>query len=324
MGAKAEGGVRAEYHHPILLALLILSWAISWPVIKIGVATVPPIWFACFRYAIAASCLFAFLLARHEVAFPPLTDWPLIAVSGTLQMAAYSALTALALTMLPPGRASVLAFSTPIWVVPLAAWRLHERASRPALAGVGLGLLGVLAIAAPSVHAERAAQILAYAMLLAAAAAWAVSIVIVRAHRFTASTLALAPWQMAFAACLLLPLAFVVEGAPHPIEAKGAASLVYVALIATAFAYWAVVEVGRHIRASTMSMALLATPTLGILISALTLGEAVEASLVAGVVLIGAGIRLASNATKAVVQAKPVLRSSTLSDTKMPSERCYK
>ena len=36
MGAKAEGGVRAEYHHRILLALLILSWAISWPVIKIG------------------------------------------------------------------------------------------------------------------------------------------------------------------------------------------------------------------------------------------------------------------------------------------------
>ena len=52
-------------------------------------------------------------------------------------MAAYSALTALALTILPPGRASVLAFSTPIWVVPLAAWRLQERAPRAALFGVG-------------------------------------------------------------------------------------------------------------------------------------------------------------------------------------------
>src|SRR5262249_463006 len=152
---------------------------------------------------------------------------------------------------------------------------------------------------------------------LAAAAAWAGSIVIVRAHRFTASTLALAPWQMAFAACLLLPLAIVVEGAPHPIEAKGAASLLYVALIATAFAYWAVVEGGRQFPGSAMSMALLATPSLGILISALTLGEAVDASLLAGVVLIGAGIRLATNATKAVVQAKPILRSSTLLDTKI-------
>jgi drug/metabolite transporter (DMT)-like permease len=41
-------------------------------------------------------------------------------------------------------------------------------------------------------------------------------------------------------------------------------------------------------------MTLLATPSLGILISALTLGEPVGASLVAGVVLIGAGIRLAT------------------------------
>jgi drug/metabolite transporter (DMT)-like permease len=190
-----------------------------------------------------------------------------------------------------------MAFSTPIWVVPLAAWGLHEHTSRPARFGVGLGLLGVLIIAAPSVHPKGAEQILAYVMLLGAAAAWAISIVIVRAHRFTATALALAPWQMLVAAWLLLPLALVVEGAPPSIGVSGAASLAYVGPIATAFAYWAVVEAGRHIRASTMSMALLATPSLGILISALTLGEAVGPSLIAGVVLIGAGIRLATNAS---------------------------
>ena len=45
-----------------------------------------------------------------------------------------------------------------------------------------------------------------------------------------------------------------------------------------------------------LSMALLATPSLGILLSAVTLGEAVGPSLVAGVLLIGAGIRLATTA----------------------------
>jgi len=144
--------VTGEYRHHFLLALLILSWAISWPLIKVGVATVPPIWYACFRYWIAALCLFVLVALRHEGAVPPRADWPLIAVSGVCQMAAYSALTAFALTILPPGRASVLAFSTPIWVVPLAALWLHERAAPAALLGMGLGLIGVLAIAAPSVH----------------------------------------------------------------------------------------------------------------------------------------------------------------------------
>lgn len=297
----AIGGIRPRS----LLILLILTWAISWPVIKVGVSTIPPIWYGCLRYIIAASCLFALLGVRRELVYPPRSDWPLVIVSGALQMAAYSALTGLALIILPPGRASILAFSTPIWVVPLAAWWLHERMSRAAIVGAGIGLLGVIAIAAPSLHAGGRAQMLSYAMLIGAAAAWAISIVFVRSHRFTATALALAPWQMLVSATLLLPLAIVVEGAPPPIGASGAASLAYVGPVATAFAYWAVVEAGRHFRASTMSMALLAAPSLGIPISALMLGETIGPSLIAGVILIGAGIRLATRSperqTRAVV-----------------------
>ena len=272
--------------------MLILTWAISWPVIKIGVMTVPPIWFACSRYVIASVCLFALVALRGELAVPPLSDWPLVAVSGVLQMAAYSALTGLALTILPPGRASVLAFSTPIWVVPLAAWRLRERIPKSGMLGVGVGLSGVLITASPSLHRNGTDQILAYVMLMGAAATWAISITFVRRHRFTSTPLALAPWQMLVAAGLLAPLATLIEGQPPHLGATGAASLAYVGPIATAFAYWAVVEVGRYFRANTLSMALLATPSLGILISSLMLGEQVGGSLVAGMVMTGLGILL--------------------------------
>ncbi|HEX9325710.1 MAG TPA: EamA family transporter, partial [Reyranella sp.] len=72
----------------------------------------------------------------------------------------------------------------------------------------------------------------------------------------------------------------------------GAATLAYVAPVATAFAYWAVVEAGRRFAASTMSMALLATPSFGLLISAWVLDEPVNASLLTGVALTATGIRL--------------------------------
>lgn len=283
-----------EGRHRLLLALLIVVWAVSWPAIKIGVTSVPPIWFACARYLIAAACLGALVAARRELALPSRSDWRLVIVSGVLQMGAYSALTGLALTILPPGRASVLAFSTPLWVVPLAAWRLHEHVSRRALVGVGVGLAGILVIASPALQRGGHGQVLSYAMLLGAAAAWAVSIVFVRGHRFEASALALAPWQALVAAALLCPIAIITEGSPPAIAARGAASLAYVGPIATAFAYWAVVEVGRRVPASTISMALLATPSLGLLISALTLGERVSVSLLAGIALVAAGIRLAT------------------------------
>lgn len=287
--------------HRLLLVLLVLIWAVSWPVIKLGVAATPPIWFSCLRYAIAAASLFAFVFARGRPRFPPRSDWPLIAVSGVLQMAAYSALTGTALTVLPPGRASVLAFSTPIWVVPISAWRLGERLSTRGLLGVGLGLGGMLAIAAPSLLAAGS-EAFAYGLLLAAAAAWAVSIVFVRSHRFTADALSLAPWQMLVAATLLLPVALLKEGAPPHLGANSLLSLAYVAPVATAFAYWGVVETGRRFPASTVSMALLATPALGLLLSAIVFHEPIGATLLVGLALIGAGIRLS---TRVKAPARP-------------------
>lgn len=281
-----------------LLVLLVLTWAISWPVIKVGVTAVPPIWFGCLRYAIATLCIFALLAIRGGLTFPPRTDWPLIAVSGALQMAAYSALTALALVTLPPGRASVLAFSTPIWVVPLAAFRLREHISVTAGFGVGAGLLGVGAIAVPSILSSGTNHALAYLMLIGASLAWATSILFVRMHRFTASTFELAPWQMLIATVLLFLTALPLEGSMPELSFVGLASLAFVGPVATGFAYWAVVEVGRHFRASTISMALLATPSLGILISALTLGEAIDLPLIIGVFLVGWGIWLTTAATR--------------------------
>jgi drug/metabolite transporter (DMT)-like permease len=287
-GAADEG--KPKPRDWLLLLSLVLIWAISWPVIKIGVGQIPPIWYGCLRYAIATFILFGVVAARGEFALPPRSDFPLVVISGALQMAAYSALTGLALTILPPGRASVLAFSTPVLVAPLAAWRLGETVSSRIAAGVMIGCAGIVTIASPSFVGGK--QAIAYAMLMGAAAAWAVTIVTVRGHRFKSSALSLAPWQMLIAATVLLPVAISAEGLPGQFTPLGVATLAYVAPVATAFAYWAVVEAGRRFAANTMSTALLATPGFGLLISAWALNEPINASLLAGMVLTATGIRL--------------------------------
>jgi drug/metabolite transporter (DMT)-like permease len=218
-------------------------------------------------------------------------------VSGALQMAAYSALTGLALTQLPAGRASVLGFSTPLWVVPLAVWRGQERPTPSALLGVGVGLGGILVIALPTMLRGGAHQAAPYLMLTAAAFAWAITIVFVREHRFDADPLALAPWQTLVASAVLFVVAIASEGPPPSVVgARAVAALLYVGPVATAFAYWAMVEIGRRIPASTLSVALLATPSLGLAISALVQRERIDAPLLAGIALVAAGIRLATMA----------------------------
>src|SRR5262245_61714680 len=145
-----------------LLAVLVLIWGTSWPVIKIGVTEVPPIWFACLRYVVGTACLVVIVALRRELTLPSPSDWKLIAVSGVLQMAMYSALTALALTRLPPGRSSVLAFSTPLWVVPLSMWWLREQVAWWGRGGVGTGLMGVLLIASPGLQPTAPDQLAPY------------------------------------------------------------------------------------------------------------------------------------------------------------------
>lgn len=296
--------------HRLLLPLVVLIWAVSWPVIRLGVTSIPPLWYACYRYAIAAPCLFLLVAVRRQLVVPSRADWPLVLISGGLQMGAYSALVSWALISLPPGRASVLAFSTPIWVVPLAAWRLAEKMSQRGWFGVTLGIAGACVIAAPSLRAETPAQLMACAALITASLAWAVSIVYVRSHAFRASALALAPWQSLVAMALLLPCALLLEGTPSRIGLSGALSLGYVGPVATAFAYWAIVEAGSHLRASTISMALLATPPLGIAISAYALHESLDHTLIAGVLLISLGITLTARRAHA---APTQMRAAALS-----------
>lgn len=276
----------------VLLTLLVVVWAASWPVMKIGVATVPPIWFACLRYGVATVVLIAIVRLRGEFRWPPRADRRLVLVSGLLQMGAFAALTMLALTILPPGRASILAYSTPLWVHPLAVWRKQEQTSLRAALGVVTGLVGIAVIASPTLVHDGSAALGAIAMLIIAAAAWAVTIVFVRGHRFTANPLALAPWQTAVATLLLLAIAAVTEAPPASFTGPALLALLYAALIATAFAYWAVVEVGRRLPATTLSVGLLATPALGLTISAIVLKEPVGSTLLFGLALVGAGIML--------------------------------
>ena len=97
---------------------------------------------------------------------------------------------------------------------------------------------------------------------------------------------------------MLVGIAIATEGAPPPIGTRALLALAYVGPVATAFAYWAIVDVGRRLPATTLSVALLATPSLGLLISALMLAEPISASLIVGMVLVGAGIRLTGPARR--------------------------
>ncbi|MDO8607246.1 MAG: DMT family transporter [Phaeospirillum sp.] len=285
----------------VLLALLVMVWGANWPIMKMGLGHIQPFWFASFRLMIGVASMVLILLPTGRLRLPPRGDWPVIASLGLLNMGLFMVLSNLALLVVPAGRSAILAYTTPLWVAPGAALFLGERLTRGRVAGVILGLGGIVVLFNPvGFDWGDGAALLGNGLLLLAALIWAAAILHVRGHVWRSSPLDLAPWQMMVAVVPVTALAAIVEGAPRPDGSFELIwTLVYNGTLATAFAFWAAVTVNRLLPALTVSLSFLCVPAGGLVFSMLMLGEGVSLTNLGGLALIVAGV-----ATVAVVGAR--------------------
>jgi drug/metabolite transporter (DMT)-like permease len=276
----------------LLLGGAILLWGANWPVMKLGLGHVSPLWFSAARFATGAACLFAWQALRGEVWWPQRRDLPRVASIGLFQMMLFTALGTVAMRHLPAGRSAILSYTTPLWVLPVAVLVFGERIERRHWAGLGLAGLGVLVLLNPHAVDWGDGQVVgANAMLVAASLAWAVCILHLRYGRASASAIQLAPWQMFLAAATLAPLAYAVEG---PFTGDGTAAfwacLGFVGPVATAFCFCAVNAASARLPASTTATLMMAVPVTGLALSTATLHEDPSLDLIVGALAIVLGI----------------------------------
>lgn len=279
----------------LLLGAIIVIWGINWPIMKVGLGSIPPFWFGGLRLLLGSVCLFLLSAVRGRLALPARGDWPVIASVGLMQMAGFLAFVNLGLLQVPAGRSAVLCYTTPLWVAPGAALLLGETLNKRKLAGLALGLAGLLILFEPgSFDWSNRPVLLGNAFLLIGALLWSFAILHIRGHRWHGSALGLAPWQQLTGALPLLAIALATEGSPTAIDWNLSSLLVlaYNGPIASGFAYWAAVAVTRRLPALTSSLAFLAVPVMGLASSAVALGERPSPALLVGFLLILIGLVL--------------------------------
>lgn len=293
---KAAGGRESRPVTPLvaaaLLGLVILLWGINWPVMKRVVGQMPPMLFVASRLALGTLTLIPVAWAAGQLRLPDRRDLRVLLSVGLLQMTGFMVLVTLALQHVPAGRAGIMAYTTPLWVVPMALIFLKERLSPLKVGGLLLGLAGVAVLFNPAAFDWSDPGVLAgNAMLMAGAALWAVNIVQVRGHRWVGTPLSLVPWQMGLATLLTGCYALATEDVAR-IQWSGELTtlLVYNGPLATAFCFWAMVTVNRALPAITLSLSTLAVPVVGLAASALWLGEAMTITNIAGLGFIAAGL----------------------------------
>lgn len=277
-----------------LFAATILVWGTNWPIMKIGLESIPPFWFALARVLLGSLVLFGVLLVVGGLRLPRRGDLPVVLSVGLLQVAAFLVAVNIAIPTVGAGRSALLAYTTPLFVVPGALLLLGERLRPLKLAGLLLGLLGLAILFNPAaLDWDDPALLGGNALLMLAAFTSALAILHQRARRWEGTPLQLAPWQLLLAAPPLLAgaLLFEADWRPQP-SGELALILLHNGVVATGFCYWAVFTVTRALPTVSTSLGYLGVPMAGVASSALVLGEPLSASVVGGLLAILACLAL--------------------------------
>jgi O-acetylserine/cysteine efflux transporter len=272
-----------------LLALAVTAvWGSNFIVIHVGLAHLPPLLFAALRFACALFPAVLFL-KRPDV------PWRNLAAYGVLVGAGQFGLLYIAMNgHITPGLASLVVQVQVFFTIGLAGALSGERL-RPFQAAALLVTLAGLAIILQ--HTDRDTTALGLALVLAAAAGWAGSNIVVRATPGV-DMLAYVVWASLFSVPPLLALSFVFEGwtaiRAGLIEAEAAtwAAVVWQAVGNTLFGYAVWGWLLSRYPVATVAPTALLVPIFGMGASALALGEPLDTWKLVAAALVMTGLAL--------------------------------
>lgn len=260
----------------VLLAAVTLFWGLNWPAMKIALAEIPVWWFrAMCVWAGAIGTLAIARLSGASLRMPRDEIRRLLLVS-VFAMLGWQVCSAYGVSLMPAGRASIIAFTMPVWSAVLGAFVLDEPITNFKIWGLVLGLAGLGVLIGEDLIVFGGAPLGALFML-GASLSWAIGTVWFKKYCWTTPVSTMVGWQLAAAAVPITLVAIMFEPAPDLTQLSGKAVLAlgYVFALPMIFCQWAFFKVVTMFQASVASMGTFAVPVVGVFSSALVLGEPV-------------------------------------------------
>lgn len=259
---------------------------------KLGLQFVTPLWFAATRMFLGALCLFAFLAIQGRVRRPGRGEIPILVAVAVFQIALPTGLIHTGLSFMDAGRSAILVFTIPLWVAPMAVFFLGERLTWMSLFGLAVGLAGIAVMFNPlSFDFSNTSALAGNGFMILASFSFALAIILIRRHAWSGPIIQLMPWQMLLGTAFLVIAAAAIEGDPgFEWSAPLVAIMAYNGPVASGFCFWAYVTVSRNLPAMSTALGSMGVPVLGVMSSALILGEGISLIIVSGLVLISTGV----------------------------------
>jgi len=258
----------------LMLVALGFAWGLTWPAMRISLDEIPPLSLRVVTLGIGAGLLFlvgwlqgrSFMLkgAKHLVH---------LSVAGILNVLSFSLLSVIAMMFAATGRVAMLAYTMPIWAS-LCAWLiLGERFTRARVLALLLCAAGMGILIWPLVG--QLSTVIGLLIAISIAVSWAAGTIYVKWARLTGDPVVNAAWQVFVAFAVVSALLPFFEGTLHLAQAHTPAilALIWSGLLGSGLAYFLWFGIIGRVPAMTASLGVLSAPVIGVVSTALLLGE---------------------------------------------------
>ena len=272
-------GARPARHPPRPNALwgavagLTVAWGFTGTAMTVALAEFTPWIFRSLCIVFGSMLLFGIAYAAGNNLRVPRAMWRKLAVLAFFNVTCWNMMVAFGLTMIPSGRAAILAFTMPVWSVPLSAWLLGEEITARKVGALLLGMTGMALLLGEDLLVIGRAPLGAL-LALGAAFSWAIGTVLQKRWPLGLPMGTFTAWTMFLGGVPVLIGTLVFEHAAwRPVGTAAMLALLYNIFVAFAFAYWAWFKIASTVSVTVSSISVLSVPIVGVMCGFVFLGE---------------------------------------------------
>jgi drug/metabolite transporter (DMT)-like permease len=276
-------------------AAVYIIWGSTYLAILYAIQTLPPFLMAAARFLVAGVLLLAWARARG-VAMPTRAQWIACAIAGLLMLMGGNGAVVWAEQRVPSGVAALLVAIVPCWMV-LIDW-LHggNRPTRRVVAGLVLGLLGLILLVGPeAIIGGGRVDTIGAIVLVVGGLSWAIGSLYSRGRKFPAPRMSTAAQMLGGGAGLLVLGSLTGEWMRLDVAAistRSLLALLYLVVFGSLIAYSAYVWLLRVTSPAKVSTYAYVNPVVAVLLGWALANEPLTARMAVAAVVIIAGVAL--------------------------------
>ncbi len=286
----------------VAFALVYVFWGSTY--LAIGITDdehLPPSVMCAMRFFIAGLLMLAACAAMGRTIRISANEALRLALIGCLLLVGGNGGLAWAEQFVPTGYAALIVAVTPIWFLALEIFVFRgDRLSRRGLLGLALGIAGIAILFWPKFEHRGTLgimQLVASTTLLFSSMSWAIGSVLSRKWQMKVDPFTATGWEMTFAA-IGNSIVAVVTGQHHRIVLTHRAlmSVLYLVVFGSWVGYSAYIWLLKHVPTPKVATYAYVNPVVAVFLGWLVLRERFDAYMLAGTVVIVAGVALVTTA----------------------------